>query len=151
MRLSIPKTRLWPLRGCSGLEQVPEGAASRVILKRKPESVRKQKGNGNMIEAPRIWTPFSPRCRSWGAADERRCPSLGHGGRPLRCAQGRFSSGLRPILQVQGPRLPLRWEGCGAWTVNSGPPRKRQGKSVVPSNRPRARASRRRGRSVAGF
>ncbi len=51
---------------------IPEGVAPRVVVKTKPESIRKQEGNRNVIPIKDL-EHFSPERRS-GVADERRLP-----------------------------------------------------------------------------
>jgi hypothetical protein len=45
-----------PMLECSGLEDVPEGVTPRLVFQTKPECVRKQAGNRNVIHPSRIWT-----------------------------------------------------------------------------------------------
>ena len=45
-----------PILECSGLEDVPEGITPRLVFQTKPECVRKQAGNRNVIDPSRIWT-----------------------------------------------------------------------------------------------
>ncbi len=79
-----------PLLGYCSLQEVPEGVAPGVVVKTKPESTRKQKGNRNVIPIKDL-DHFSPERRS-GAADQRRFP-------PLR--SGQPSAAPRPALRDQ--------------------------------------------------
>ena len=81
-----------PRLGCSSLEEVPEGVAPRVVSKLKPESLRKQKSNTNVIDLLRF----------------RQSTALGEQQTNVdapRAVQGRFSH-ERPATAGETPALP---------------------------------------------
>jgi len=69
--VTVTSSMRHPMLGYTCLAEVPPGAAPRVVLKTKPECIRKQKGNENVITIKDL-DAFLRECRQ--AADKRRCP-----------------------------------------------------------------------------
>ncbi len=111
LHVGVTASMRHPLLGYSSLDEVPQGVAPRVVVKTKPESVRKQKGNRNVIPVKDL-DHFSPEYRS-GAVDERRFRLL-RPGQPFVPPPARAGS---------DSHLPPRWERsrwCGFFLAYGG-------------------------------
>ncbi len=98
LHVGVTTSMRHPLLGYSSLDEVPQGVAPRVVVKTKPESVRKQKGNRNVIPIKDL-DHFSPERRSGQRTNAD--PSA-----PLRAA-------FRPPAPAPAgseSHLPPRWE-----------------------------------------